>query len=130
MDMMELRSSLLANMEAREKAAEYLAFIEADLPPEFRNDRFWEKLAAAVAAKLPKPAETVSPDLLDPMNDAQAARFERETMISFGKYASDPQPVAEVPINYLCMLVDDSPLKRQLRRYLRSERGQRRQIEG
>lgn len=90
---------------------------------EVLQDTFLEHLAPLVW-KQTTPEPEVVPSL--PMDDEDAKRFEK-ALVSFGKH--EGCPVGEVEIGYLVWLEERSGFSRNLNRYLRSERGQRRQSE-
>ncbi len=68
----------------------------------------------------PKGADPTKPK---PMSDAEVKRF-RDTSVPWGKHRG--QLVDEVPLEYLCWLVDANDWKDELRRYLDNEQIQRR----
>jgi len=78
---------------------------------------FWESLNGLVADVLPvTPAKTAP---IPAMTDAEARQFGQTTM-PFGKHSG--QRVDEVPIDYLEWLDEQPDFRRDLNRYLRSER--------
>lgn len=86
-------------------------------------ERYWRTLVELATAKLPKVEDP--PILFGPkaaMNDAQAAKFEREEM-PFGKHQGEL--IADVPPRYLLWLTE-SEFTATMRRYLGSDRFQRR----
>ena len=83
---------------------------------EFRT-AFVRYLAEVLAVKLEKPSE------LKTMTETEATNFERQ-VLEFGKHRG--LTYAQCPIDYLLWLDEES---RRLATYLRSERGQSRQVD-
>lgn len=94
----------------------------AEIYREVLQDAFLEHLAPLVW-KHTTPEPEVVPSL--PMDDAEAKRFEQSLM---PQKKWDTVTVDEMVIGTLVWL-DNDPFHRDLNRYLRSERGQRRQSE-
>jgi len=69
------------------------------------------------ALKLDLDTEESKPDD-QPMTQFGARAFERKLM-PWGNYKG--QPIKDVPMQYLCALVDPSDFKRELRRYIKSQ---------
>lgn len=107
---------------AGRKAAETIVLLATEEAAAFGyhgKTSFWYTLADALSKYLPQASPARQPE---PMNDKAAQVFGQMEM-KFGKYRG--QPLDEVPVDYLVMLVDDNEWKQQVRRYLRSPRIQR-----
>lgn len=113
-------------INGRKRAEELFALLAEDASSlsECGRAAFWESVSSQLIDVLPVSSQPEA-NSDQPMSDKSAAIYGRETVFPFGKYAG--QRVDEVPIDYLAMLVDDNDFKKQLRRYLRSERIQREQ---
>lgn len=110
--------SIEALAAARQKAELVLelADFDAGTLPNAGRDRYWETIAKHATAKLPKQPEPVRPE---PMND-KAAEIYGATTMPFGQHVGNR--LDDIPVEYLAMLVDDNEFKKQLRRYLQSNR--------
>jgi len=113
------------NVAAREAADELhrLALQEATGHRGRAVVEFWRRVLRNVLSIVPeelhpRPAVEAEP----PMDKAEARRFEREPF-PFGQYRGPA--VGEIPVDYLCWLDTQPDFRRNLRRYLRSDRGQR-----
>jgi hypothetical protein len=110
--------TLAATIAARQDA-EALFSLAGEQPP-----RFWEVLAGLVNTKLPpKPAQV---DRNPPMNDQEAIRFEAEPL-PYGKHAGTL--VGVVDVGYLLFLTEGDEFSKRLRRYVKSQRFQSRQVD-
>lgn len=110
--------ALAASIAAR-KDAEALFALAGEQPP-----RFWEVLAGLVNAKLPPPPAPV--DRYPPMTEQEAIRFEAE-LLPYGKHAGTS--VGLVDVGYLLFLTEGDEFSKRLRRYVKSQRFQLRQVD-
>ena len=85
-------------------------------------ERFWECLKAACESKLPAVPAPVDP--YPPMDDKEAASFERRLM-PYGKYGG--KAMREIPCGYICWLTEGDEVVEKARRYVRSKRFSERQ---
>jgi len=113
------------NVAAREAADELhrLALQEATGHRGRAVVEFWRRVLRNVLSIVPeelhpRPAVEAEP----PMDKAEARRFEREPF-PFGQYRGPA--CGEIPFYFLCWLDTQTDFRRNLRRYLRSDRGQR-----
>jgi len=110
-------STVEQNITARQEA-EAIMNLCGEQPP-----RFWEVLAGLVATKLPLAPTKFDP--FAPMDEQEAIRFEA-TIISFGAFQG--QQIGVVEARYIGWLAENE-FAINLRRYVKSERFQRRQRE-
>lgn len=106
--------SLAENIADREAAVFLLSLVVGP-----QRQRFWEVLRDEAIKHLPTP-----PPQEPPMSDADAAKFEREPM-PYGKFIQ--MEIGDVPIGYLCRLLDPDEFGLKLRRYVKSARFLKRQ---
>lgn len=111
-------NAIAENIKARRGAEEMIDFIGQ------QPQRFWECLIELATAKLPAKPAPVDP--CPPMSDFEAARFEN-TLVPYGKF--DGKFVGDVDPSYLLFLTEGDEWSKKLRRYVKSERFQRRQGE-
>jgi hypothetical protein len=111
-------SQIAINIAARKDAEEMIAFIGE------KPARFWEVLAEHCAKQLPAKPEQVDP--LPAMNEAEAIRFEA-THFPYGKHFGEL--IGTVDCGYVLFLTEGDAFSRNLRRYVKSDRFQRRQDE-
>ena len=110
--------SIAENIAARRGAEEMIAFIGD------QSQRYWECLIEMAKAKLPAAPTPAAP--LPAMNEQEAIHFEA-TFVPYGKHAEEY--VGMVPCDYLLFLTEGDEWTKKLRRYVKSERFQRRQSE-
>jgi len=110
--------SIAENIAARRGAEEMIAFIGE------QSQRYWECLIELAKGKLPPKPEPVDP--CPAMSDFEAARFEN-TLVPYGKF--DGKFVGDVDPSYLLFLTEGDEWSKKLRRYVKSDRFQRRQSE-
>ena len=115
-----------ANIVARDEARNAVELLEEEAQRHAEPIRFWGELIKLIREHLPGLIPDVEVMQDRPMGDEEAEAFERESM-KFGKH-QDTQ-IGEVPIDYLVWMEEQDDFRRELNRYLRSERGQQRQEE-
>jgi hypothetical protein len=106
---------------AAEAVAE-LACDESQSLPEANRERFWRLVGEKLARWLPRAEPQVVRD--KPMTDDESRKFGQRA-IEFGRYAC--QPVESVPLDYLLWLDEQPDFRRDLNKYLRSDRIQQEQ---
>lgn len=111
-------SAVSDRIEGREYAEELLGLSEAGNRSEAFQMGFWRAVANIATEHHQTPSTKPQAST---MSDDEAARFERRK-IGFGRHAD--VTYGEVPIGYLIWLHGSSV---ELSKYLRSDRGQRRQ---
>jgi len=95
---------------------------------------FWELIRIAATKRAPEKSRVEGQESRDkgrgptpapPMDDAAAARWERNTVMPWGKYAG--KRVADVPIGYLDTVNESKPtgFNRQLQRFCASQYAER-----
>lgn len=107
---------LQANIASRQ-LAESLIDLAGDQP-----QRFWETLVQLAEDKLPPKPVAVDP--CPPMDDKEAANFERWIM-PYGKHGG--KPLGDIPIGYMLWLTEGDEVVKNARRYVRSKRFSERQ---
>jgi hypothetical protein len=111
-------------MNAAETAKELVEIITAECEPLDAIARriIANRILTAIEPWLPEHARQPKPETAEAMTEAEARRFEQET-IPFGKHAG--KPISEVPLDYLAWLADrNRETWRGLHRYLHSKRVQ------
>ena len=106
---------------ARTHANELIAFIDSEVAMEQTTE-----LRFVILDTLAKRFGTITREVVseEPMSDAGSMAFERQQM-PFGMHSGTP--IADVPMDYLLWLECEPDFRRDLRRYLRSDRIQREQ---
>lgn len=94
---------------------------EVHLNSDDEREVYWRRVADYAESKLPQPQQEHDPRN-EPMSDLEASRF-REAVMPFGKH--EGTRVGDLPLSYLCNLLDPSPFMRDLRRYVKSASVQR-----
>ena len=118
------KSAITAKVEAR-NAADVVHRLAMDESLNHKNEAclaFWRRMLENVCAVLPPeyhPTRVVERGPHAPMTDEDSKGFENKS-IPFGKYIG--QQISSVPLSYLCWLDDQPDFRRELNRYLRSER--------
>jgi len=109
-------TDLASNIRARKEAEEVVDMCGN------QPQRFWEALRSMCEARLPPEPTPVDP--YPPMDDKEAANFERREM-PYGKYVG--KAMGEIPVSYMCWLVEGDAMVKAARRYVRSKRFSERQ---
>lgn len=106
---------------ARAHAKELIAFIDSEVAMEQTTE-----LRFVVLDALAKRFGTITREVVseEPMSYDSSLAFERQVM-PFGKHAGES--IKDVPMDYLLWLECEPDFRRELRRYLRSDRIQREQ---
>jgi hypothetical protein len=106
---------------AREHAKELIEFIDSEVAMEQTAE-----LRFVILDLLAERFGTITREVVteERMTDAGSMAFERQ-QIAFGMHSG--MPIADVPMDYLLWLECEPDFRRDLRRYLRSDRIQREQ---
>lgn len=109
---------------ARTHAHDLISFVESEVAMEQTTE-----LRFVVLDALAKRFGTIVREVVseEPMSDAESKAFERQQM-PFGMHSGEL--IADVPMDYLLWLECEPDFRRDLRRYLRSDRIQREQDTG
>lgn len=114
--MSDMAVKIAENIQHREFALEVIEMCGE------RPQRFWEALSQFVDEKLPPKPVPVDP--CPPMDDKEAANFERWIM-PYGKYGGEV--MGNIPVGYMLWLTEGDEVVKSARRYVKSKRFSERQ---